>query len=44
MFCKFLSENPAICEIVLEKYGSVRQATDDSIIRHRKETFFLPND
>ena len=39
----FLSENPAVYEIMWKKkYGRARLATDDSVTRRRKDVMCMP--
>jgi hypothetical protein len=43
MFNKVFSENLAICVDNMVKYGRARQATDGSIVQHRKDVIGMPD-
>ena len=36
-------KNGAVCEIIWKKYGTATQATDDSLIRLRKNVLWMPD-
>ena len=39
----FFFENLAKCETMWEKHGGARQATDDNIIRRRRDAICVPD-
>jgi len=41
MFNNFVSENRSVYEIMWKKYGTARLATDDNIIRRRKDVMCM---